>query len=361
MADAEQVRDGIPAANAGLARFGRALRVCFNLLVIFMVGAVFFFLWKSFFVVKEHEAGIILRFGKILVKDGKQTLDKGLHFSLPYPIDERIRVEAKRQHTVKSDFFWYSEDALAEIAGGQAVPEALEPGVHGYTLTGDMNIIHSKWTLQYNITAPVAYAMRFYNGATKKNQLEDYLKLLLHSAVTQASASLPIDTAWNNRDEKFRLAVEEILKRRIADLSLGLELDRVFLVTAPPRQVKADFDSVTQAEEERRKLVSQALGEAQTQEAEAKVAEAQIVAEANSYKVRIANKARADAENFKKLYPKYKKNPEVFKRIYYEEKLRRILSQVEEKFVIDKRKQRQIRIELNPDPGKAKRGTDTGK
>ncbi len=335
--------------SAGMKAFARAARVVFIGIVVLMLGSVVFFLFKSFFVVESSEVGIILRFGRIVSRRGQQTRLRGLHFSLPYPVDERIRVSTKPQE-VSTDAFWYERQ---EMTDADRDADVLRPGVHGYGLTGDMSIIHSNWTLKYRIIDPVVYVTRFHDGATGENRIKEVLRLLLNRAVTQAGAGLSTDTAWQDRDA-FRSRIKEVLDGDIDRLQLGIEIEDVLLSVAPPRQVKEEFDSVTQAVEERQKLVADANGEAQRLESDARIAEAEMLAAANSDKTRKISRVQADVEAFKKLYPQYQKDKELFRRIYVEERLRKIMGQVDEKFVVDKREQRQLRLELNADPRKAK-------
>ena len=336
---------GPPAMDAGLQGIARAARVLFHLLVICLVAGVLFFLWRRLF---------ILRCGRMVVTGGEPTLEQGLHFSFPYPIDERLRVESKRPHTLTTDAFWYDEAA----AGQPAAPDdTLRPGRDGYTLSGDRNIIHSQWTLQYTITNPVAYATDFYDRETQRSAVEDCLRVLLHAAVAEASTALPVDAVWQGGDETFRLDVEKALRRRLDGLRVGVAVDRVFCSMAPPRRVKAEFDAVSQAEEERRKLVAQAESAAQKRLSEARIEAARTLAAANTEKVQKLSRLTADAAAFARLYPQYRQDPELFRRLYVDERLRQIVSHVEETFIVDRRHNRQLRLDLSPEPrqtGKAK-------
>ncbi len=344
---------GPTSSDAGMQSFAKAARVVFNALLIFMIAAVVVFLWRSLFVVREHQVGIILRFGREVPKNGKAAREPGLYFSFPHPIDEQIRVEAKRPHKVETDAFWYERRD-----GEKEQPEdgLLRPGVHGYGLTGDLSILRSKWTLQYNITDAVTYSKRFHHGATGTNRADEFLRRLLNSAVTQASAGMPLDVVWQDREERLRQEVEQILKRDLVKIKLGVAVDRVFFTVAPPRQVQEEFISVTRAEEERRKLVADAVGIEQRMTSDAKIDEARILAAANADKVKKESSARSDVETFDKLFPQYQKDRELFRRIYVEERLRKIMGQVDEKFVVDKRKHRQLRFLLNSDPRKEDSG-----
>ncbi len=329
--------------DSGMEALVRALRVSFNLLVAAMVCALLYFVWSSLFVVESDEVGIILRFGRIVTKDGNAVLTNRTYFSYPQPIDEKIVLPARnKSQKLSSDAFWYDLDKEGKA------PRTLQPGVHGYTLSGDMNIVHSKWTLYYTIDDPVSYALRF-SDATQRDR---FLIRLLNNAVTRATAGQPIDSTWRSKDETLRQNVRRILVGKIEQLRLGISVERLDYVPSPPRQVKQQFELVTQAEERKRQAIADARGAAQKELSEASVNAAKIVADANTAKAAKTASASADAEVFKELYAQYRKNPGVFKRLYYEERMKRIFSGLDEKFVIDRRKQRQIRLELNPEPRK---------
>lgn len=335
--------------GAGLEALGQALRVCFMLLIAAMLIGILVFIWRSFFVVEQQDVGLILRFGRITgEKPTDQVRQPGLYVALPYPIDEKISVPRTRQQTVQSDAFWYAPRTTG-------VPGALTPGVDGYTLTGDLNVMHSKWSARYTVTDPVAYSFRVSSQGGQP-QFEHLLRLLLQQAVVRASGSLSVDDVWRNRENALVSQVQDGLKQQVKDLALGVEINAVVLeggAATPPQQTGEAFQSVTKAAEERRGAHDQALSQATSIAATAAAEAERLRADANVYLAAKATTANAEADAFAGLYAGYKDHPEnraVVRATLLQDVVRRVLAKADRKFVVDEAPGRQLRLQLYKGP-----------
>ena len=114
--------------DAGSQALAEALRSSFAIVKVVMVLLVLLFLASGFFTVGPQERAILLRFGRPVGEGEKALLMPGLHWSLPYPIDESIKVSISGLQQVSSTVGWYAvtpEQELAGIeppAGGTAEP-----------------------------------------------------------------------------------------------------------------------------------------------------------------------------------------------------------------------------------------------
>src|SRR5215472_8801326 len=154
MADLLQSRPELesPATpvDAGSQALSEALRSSFAIVKFLMVVLVAVFLASGFFIVGPQERAIILRFGKPVAEGEKALLGPGLHFSLPYPIDEVRKVSITGIQQAQSSVGWYATTPELELAGTEPPPmPTLNPAVDGYLLTSDDNIVHSRATLTY--------------------------------------------------------------------------------------------------------------------------------------------------------------------------------------------------------------------
>ena len=96
--------------SPGIKSLNEALRVFFFVIRWVMLLTVIYFLFSGVFWLKQHEAGIVLRFGKITGAPGKQVLKPGrLYWAFPYPIHEVVRIEAGQIRELKIDNYWYQE------------------------------------------------------------------------------------------------------------------------------------------------------------------------------------------------------------------------------------------------------------
>src|SRR4051794_30796804 len=78
--------------DAGSQALAEALRSSFAVVKVVMVLLVVVFMASGFFTVGPSERAIILRFGRPAAVGEQALLNPGLHWSLPYPIDEVVRV-----------------------------------------------------------------------------------------------------------------------------------------------------------------------------------------------------------------------------------------------------------------------------
>src|ERR1017187_4542932 len=88
-----------------------------------MVLLVLLFLASGFFTVGPQERAILLRFGRPVGEGEKALLTPGLHWSLPYPIDESIKVSIAGLQQVNSSVGWYAVTPEQVLAGGHRVPD----------------------------------------------------------------------------------------------------------------------------------------------------------------------------------------------------------------------------------------------
>ena len=90
-----------------------------RLLGVLLVGA---FLFSCVFTVNPNEVAIVLRFGKPVGEDRAMVRTNGLHFALPYPIDEIIRIGVGESKVVRASRAWYAIDPSAEATGNTEAP-----------------------------------------------------------------------------------------------------------------------------------------------------------------------------------------------------------------------------------------------
>ena len=131
--------------DAGSQALAEALGSSFAIVKIVMVLMVVAFFCSGFFTVGSSEKAVILRFGKPVGEGQKALLTSGLHWSLPYPIDEVVKIPISEVQKVSSNNGWYLTTPEAELSGEEMpAGPSLDPAVDGYVITGDRNIIHTR-------------------------------------------------------------------------------------------------------------------------------------------------------------------------------------------------------------------------
>ncbi len=320
---------GLDAVKDAIRTIFFLFRVGFGLLVI-----GFFFSGVRY--LEQYEKGVILRFGAV---DHNIREEPGLIVALPYPIDEVIRVPAKRTQTLESTTFWYKLSD-AERAGDSAAPApaTLKPGIDGLLVTGDRNILHARGILKYRVRNPVSFLFKF-------NKVELILSKFMDNAILKVASTMTAEEMLKQKDLLAR-RVTEVLQKSIDGTGIGVEIDPVDLRLSWPRQLSGELNAVIKANQRYQQNISEANLYARSQENESASYAPQIISDARTWATRRISRTRADAETFRKLYPLYKKNPEVIKRTIHQDRMQRILSKVDEIFIIDQDNTREIRINL---------------
>lgn len=335
------------SGNAGQEALAAALKVCFRLLIVVLVGAILLYFWRSFFVVEQHEVGLVLRFGRLLgATPETQVRETGLHLTLPYPIDEKVRVPMKREQTIETLAFQPQTQDEPPAA-------ALRPGADGYMLTGDRSILHGKWAVRYTITDPIAYAFTMADIDGSYAQARELLRCLLNSAVTETVGGLPMEQVWGQR-EQLKEQVANRLRQRVAAARLGVEVRELTFELAPPRQVAEAFLAVNKAAVDYRRLVGEAEAAANATLTAAQSERLRLLSEAASSRTDRERRAAAEARHFEAMLNQFRDNPAWVVHTRYDESMRRILSQVDERFLVRDVPGRELRLELNREPDKPK-------
>lgn len=342
-------------SSEGMSALAKALQLSFMLLVAAMLVALAGFFLRSLFTVEQQEAGVVLRFGRVLSGPQGDHFPPGLHFTFPHPIDEKLRVPLTLQ-SVESRDFWYREaDATARKTEREKVSDVLAPGRDGYTLTGDLGIVHSQWVLRYKVTDPVRYAFACGDGRDDYDAVREYLRALLNNAVVHAAASQPIDVPWAQR-ERFRSIVQDRLRERLAAYPVGVEVDSVVITElVPPRQTQEAFLAFSQAETESGTMRSEAEAYRSRTVSAARRDAARWRGEASAYRTQRENQVAADISQFRKyqeIFASGEGDPEILKRTLIEDRLREVWAQVDEKFVLPAAPDRQLRLQLSRQPEK---------
>ena len=244
--------------------------------VIVVVMLVF----NSVYTLDEQERGVVLRLGEYL-----KTEQPGLRFKIPL-IDQVIPVNTTKVR---------------------------EAEIKERMLTEDENIVEVELNTQYRVLDPIAFALRV--ESPERTMLSAAESALRHEV--GSTAMDPILTVGRAElAEKVKLRLQDYLDR----YSTGMELTNVNIKDArPPAQVKAAFDDVQKAKQDKERFINEADSYANSIEPEARGRAQRQLEEARAYKERIIARAEGEAARFENLYNEYRKAPEVTReRLYIE-------------------------------------------
>ncbi len=336
--------------DAGTEALSDALKSSFwfvkGIFVILILGLVL----SCFRQVHPHEVAVVLRFGKIVGVGQEAIRPPGMVFVLPYPIDELVRIPVAGTHTVKSLAGWFGRNADYDMSGEQDVPsdaQSLRPGVDGYAITGDGNIIHARATVTYTIDDPVAYAFSFSNVTNLLQNIVDDAVIRTSARFTAADALYENPTAYN---EAIRTRIEQ--KAQVEN-KLGIKISLVTVDTKVPLAVKAAFNGVQTAVENRNKQVNEARGYAGETLSKAQGEYQAVLNRGMSRSNQVVQAVAAESRSFLSQLPYYQREPKLFEDRLLAQTMGRVMTNASDKFFLSTRpdgQSRELRLLLNREP-----------
>jgi membrane protease subunit HflK len=275
----------------------------------------------------------------------------GLHLVWPYPIEETQAVDLRRSKQVESDSFMFKQsgDVNARIS------PVLKPGVDGFLLTGDRNIIHAKCLLTYYVDSSNRDSIMNYFIYNAPDQ-QKILKAILDNAVIKAASMTSAEDILFKTD-KFRGQLAKILRKELKEASLGVTFESkdISIKATSPRQTKSAFDAMSQASQQQDTMKSKAEAFRISAEKQARGEADSIISTARSEQIRKVAAAKSDASTFTQRLKQYRKTPDLISRTIYEETMFRIFQNVDEKFVIRQDSKGQIRLLISRSMDKNKK------
>jgi membrane protease subunit HflK len=274
-----------------------------------------------------------------------------LHWSLPYPIDEYVKIPITSIQKVTSTVGWYATTPEAEQAGNDYNPipvtTPINPLNDGYVLTADKNIVHARVTLTYHIEEPIDFLFNFVNAS-------NMVQSALDNALLEVSSSYKVDDILTRDVAGFKDAIRKRVTQLVDDQKLGVVIEDCQYERRAPKQLIDAFLTVNEALEQQGKVLSDArTHEAQTIARAGADAQSRTNA-AEAERSTLVNEVKSQAERFKELLPKFNANPELFAQQRLTEVVGRVLSNAQDKIFLTEGgdKPKELRVLLNREPPK---------
>jgi modulator of FtsH protease HflK len=287
------------------------IRTAVILLVIAVLG------WTSFYTVPAESEGVILRLGRY-----SKTVPSGLHFKIPFGVDDVRIVPVKRQ--LKQEF-------------GFGTPNASWPSQVGVEsefdetksmVTGDLNAALVEWVIQYRVENAERY---LFNVREPDLTLRDISESVMREVVGDRTVDEVITIG---RQEVEDEALQR-LRALASSYDLGIKVDQVQLKNVnPPVKVQASFNEVNQAQQEKERAINVANGEYNKEIPRARGRAEQTIRAAEGYATQRINQAEGEVSAFNALLAEYLKAPEVTRRRLYLETMAEVLPKVKNKVIV---------------------------
>ena len=290
------------------------------MLGVFGLLAIGLLLWTGFYTVPSDSIGVVTRFGAY-----QKEQPAGLHFKVPWGVDDVTIVPVKRQ--LKQEF-------------GFATPGATNPSqtrenlqAQSQMVTGDLNAALVEWVIQYRIAEPRKYLFDVRNPA---ETLRDLSESVMREVVGDRTVDEVITIGRQEIEDEALTKMQELTTK----YGIGVSIDQVQLKNInPPRPVQESFNEVNQAQQEKESLINAARREYNKVIPLAEGEKDQRIRAADGYRLKRINEAEGDAARFTAVFEEYKKAPEVTRRRIYIETLQEVLPDLESKIIVDEKSQ----------------------
>src|SRR3984893_12418964 len=279
-------------------------------LVVVVLAAIAAF-YAFTFRVNADEIGIVLYLGK---PDRQEP--PGLHFRLPYPVEEVYLPKVTRQNIIEIGMRSGVQRSVLEV-----LPESL-------ILTGDENIVDIHFVVFWRIRDAQKY---LFNIQSPEVTVKDVAESAMRDVVGQSNIQ-PILTGARQKTEQ---AVQKLMQEVLDSYGAGVSVDQVqFQKIDPPTQVIDAFRDVQAARADQERLQNEAGSYANRVIPEARGEAERILQGAGAYKEQTVAEATGQTARFLQVYEEYKKAPEVTRRRMYLETMERVLGG-SDKIIID--------------------------
>lgn len=284
------------------------------LLVLLFIGGS-----SSFYQVATEETGVLLRFGRF-----SSFSESGLHFKLPFGIDRVYLVKTGR--VLKEEFGFRTV-----LAGVRTVYSKQDLDSESLTLTGDLNVSDIEWIVQYQVADPYKFLFQI-------NDPEETIRDISEAVVRKVVGNSNVTEVLTTERAVLAGEIEKEMQSILNAYDIGVRIVTVkFQDVNPPESVKAAFNEVNEAEQQKESLVFQAREQYNREVPKAKGVANATIQEAEGYAIERTNKAEGETNRFLALLTEYRKAPEVTRRRLYLETLEEVLPKLEEVYVMDKK------------------------
>ncbi len=264
---------------------------------------------SGFFRVQSEELGVVLRFGKHV-----RTVQPGLNYHLPYPIETVLLPKALRVSTLSVGM------SILEDTGrrGRTVRDVPEESL---MLTGDENIVDVDFTVLWRIK-PDGVGNFLFNIQNPEGTVKAVAESVMREVVGRANIQ-PILTGARTTTET---QVQELMQKTLDGYGAGVLIQQVQLQKVdPPAQVIDAFRDVQAAQADAQRLQNEAQTYTNRVVPDARGRAAQILQVAEGYREQAVAEAKGQSARFLKVYEEYKKAPDVTRQRLYLETMEKIL------------------------------------
>lgn len=302
--------------NIDLSQYKGVMKIVVGILAVGFTG------YSSVFTVDPEERAVVLRFGQV-----NRDVGQGLHFKLPFFMDQEFKVGVLRQQKLEFGFRSVPDESATEYAPAQHSGQDLAH--ESLMLTGGLNVANIEWVTQYTITDPETYLF-------KVRDVEQTFRDMNEAVMREVVGDRTIDEVLTTGKDEFQNKALDKLRVLADEYSLGITVDQVILQTVVvPEQVKPAYNEVNQAEQEMKTTILNAEASVEREIPKARGTALRTVEAAEGYAVKRVNEAMGAASRFSQVFEEYQNSPNITRQRIYLETMSDIYQAVDRKIIID--------------------------
>jgi membrane protease subunit HflK len=309
--DFEEMLQNIREKFRGKFRLGGSWWLVLVALLVVAAG------YTSFFRVATNETGVVQRFGRYVRSAGP-----GLQLKLPFGIEQVTKVKTGRNFQMEFGYRTVEAGVRSRFTERGFKEESL-------MLSGDLNVVDLQWTVQYKIGNPVDF---LFQVKDVNSAIRDVSESVIRRVVGNRLFDFVLTVGRAEIADRVKVEMQEILD----SYRSGIQVVNVKMQNVtPPEPVKAAFNEVNEAEQEKESKINQAQAAYNKEIPKAKGNAQQTVSEAEGYALERVNRAEGEADRFLDVLKEYRQAKDVTKRRLYLESMDKLLGEVGEIYVID--------------------------
>ncbi len=260
-----------------------------SLISLVLVGLVVLWALSGIYQVDTKEQVVVLRFGEF-----HEVKADGLQWN-PTFIDKMYKVDVTQERRHQTE-------------------------IRNEMLTGDENIVELPLTVQYNVKNVKDFVLKVKDPEVTLNDATD-------SALRHVVGSVKLNDVISTGRSELSAEVEKRLQEYLDLYGTGLNVVKVNIQGAqPPTAVKAAYDDVIKAREDRERVIEEAKSYANGVVPEARGKAQRVKAEAEAYKEQVVAEAEGETERFEALLAEYQKAPEVTRERLYLQSMQELMT-----------------------------------
>ncbi|MBT4760382.1 MAG: FtsH protease activity modulator HflK [Bdellovibrionaceae bacterium] len=288
---------------------------------LFIVFVVLIGIWITgsvFYTVEPDEEAVVLRFGRYV-----NTTQPGLHFKLPFGIDDAVKVKTKRVFVEEFGFRTRSAE------GRRTTYSKKSFDAESLMLTGDLNVADVEWTVHYQISEPQKYL--FQTRSPIKN-----IRDISEAIMRRVAGDMLVNDVLTVGRVELALNVKVLMQEIFDRYNLGINVVTVKLQDVnPPEPVQPSFNEVNAAKQEQEQVINNAERKYNEIIPEARGKADKAISKAKAYATEVVNRAKGDTDRFKLVLKEYNKAPLVTRKRMYLDTMNIVLKKLENPLIVD--------------------------